>query len=419
MYKNKLCQNEFGEYTTNGEPIYISKAEKAFLYDQNKKQYIDFHNGYGTILLGYDNTVIRENINKLFENGLYFVKSPTNYLFTLKDMLLQDYSDCQDVAFYTTGTSAVRAAVCATLNDEKKKNIILSAGFHGWDPMWENAKEPFMPNCYGIINFFFILDKLEELIEKYHDRIAAVVISPDLTYFSDAYYRQFADIIKKYNLFVIEDGVKVGYRYWNGSFLKKWVSSPMMYIASKCISNGARVSVVVFPSKYSRLFSEYVYTTLFDTSAAVSAISVLKQLHLGNIQKQINQLGTVLLQKLKKLFEQANLKISIVGNGNLFQFIFPNEKFENAFFDISLEEGLFFFRSDNQTLNACFTNDIVDEVLCRLERVTCQLIKAGFNKYETIPDEMIIKSAFTQTEGCPEKLEIDKKLSFVYSLFHQ
>ena len=91
----------------------------------------------------------------------------------------------------------------------------------------------------------------------------------------------------------------------------------------------------------------------------------------------------------------------------------------NAFFDISLEEGLFFFRSDNQTLNACFTNDIVDEVLCRLERVTCQLIKAGFNKYETIPDEMIIKSAFTQTEGCPEKLEIDKKLSFVYSLFHQ
>lgn len=416
MFEKPLCQNEFEDYVVNGKQIRITRAEGVWIIDQEDNSYIDFHNGYGTVILGYGNQKIRNYVLSLFESGLYYVKAPTEYLFHLRDLLLQDYPDCDDVAFYTTGTTAVRAAIGAILHASPDKDIILSAGFHGWDPMWEPSDCLFMPNKSGVIDFYFMLDVLEELVLTYSNRIAGVIISPDLTYFSDNFFERFSDIVHKYGLLVIDDGVKTGYRYNNGSLLKKYLQNNMIHTVSKCISNGARISTVVFPAKYSKYFSEYVYTTFFDTSSAINAIAVLEHMHEQSIQQRIRELGDALIDGMKAILKECGLTVRIVGNGNLFQFIFPDQSFENTFFDYAILHGLFFFRGDNQTLNACFSEEIVHETLKRFQTLAYRLANEGYGRFNKIPTKMLLHSAFEQTEGCPEEVSRKDKISFLNEL---
>ena len=418
MFEKPLCQNEFEDYTLGDTQIRITKANRVWLYDQSGRPYIDFHNGYGTVILGYGNALIQSSVKSLFETGLYYVKAPTEYLFHLRDSLLLDYPDCGDAAFYTTGTSAVRAAIGAVMQAHQDKDIILSSGFHGWDPMWESSDERFKPNKYGVIDFFFLLDVMEDLIQKYRSRIACVIISPDLTYFSDNYFKLLASVVRKYGLILIDDGVKTGYRYHNGSLLRNYMQGNMIHTVSKCISNGARISAVIFPPKYSKYFSEYVYTTFFDTCSAVNAIAVLTQMHEHDLQQTIRKHGDLLIAGMVDILKSHRLTVRIVGNGNLFQFIFPDSEFEIDFYNYALEEGLFFFRGDNQTLNACFTAEIVQDALIRFHSTVRRLAEKGYGSFDEIPAKMLLKSAFEQTEGCPEELTQQEKINFLQNTLH-
>lgn len=410
--KVRLCQDEFENYQINGQEIIITAAEKAYLFDQHGRRYIDFHNGYGTTILGYSNAVLKANIQTLLQDNLYYVKCPTEYLFNLKELLLQDYPDCDAVAFYTTGTTAVKAAISAVIKENPSKKIVLSAGYHGWDPMWEKSEELFQPNNYGVIDFYFILEKFEELLSKYHDEICAVVISPDRIHFSENFFDRFFELAKKYNILIIDDGVKSAYRYKLGSLIEKWNYPNMIHTASKCISNGARISAVLYNSKYDPYFKEYVYTTFFDTSAALTAISTIETMHSENVPDKIRVLGERFLTAAKAYINDISLNLEIIGCGNMFQFIFPDDESEEMFYQRALIEGLYFFAGDNQSISYGYDNDIIDEAIESFKKVALYLKD---NKFclKPITNERVFLAALEQSEGCPEKLSLEEKCKYL------
>lgn len=410
--KVQLCQDEFEEYQVDGQEIIVTKADKAYIYDQFENRYIDFHNGYGTVIMGYSNALLNERLQKLINDNLYYVKCPTKYLFRLKELLLQDYPDCNSVAFYTTGTTAVRAAISAVTKKYYQKKLILSAGYHGWDPMWEKSDELFQPNRYGVIDFYFILEKLEEILLQYHNDICAIVISPDKIHFSENYYNQFFDIVSKYDILIIDDGVKSAYRYKLGSLLEKWNYKNIIHTASKCISNGARISAVIYNQEYDQYFKEFVYTTFFDTSAALAAITTIEAMHEFNIPVSIKSLGDYFLASINKIINENSLNMMVIGNGNMFQFVFPDDQSETEFYREALKAGLYFFAGDNQSISFSFDEEIIDEAINSFKKVALYLKE---NNYCVLPitSERIFFAALEQSEGCPEKITLEEKLLLI------
>ena len=54
------------------EPIFIDRADKAYLYDINGKEYIDYVCSWGPMILGHNNEEIRKNVIKACEKGLSY-----------------------------------------------------------------------------------------------------------------------------------------------------------------------------------------------------------------------------------------------------------------------------------------------------------------------------------------------------------
>ncbi|MCX7747692.1 MAG: aminotransferase class III-fold pyridoxal phosphate-dependent enzyme [Clostridia bacterium] len=401
----------------SGERIIFSGGEGAYLYDANGKNYIDFWNGFGSILLGYNDPDVVNAIKEIIDSKAFSLQAPTNYLNLLGDKILEDYPGKDSLAIYPGGTPAVRAAVQTAVN-ASKGDIILSAGYHGWDPMWEMSKAPFEPNGYGVIDFYFIPEKLEALAEKYRNRIAAVVISPDLSYFSEAYYKNIWKICKDHGLTTILDDVKCGYRYSIGPSLSPEVFPADMYIISKCIANGARISCVIGAKDMMEHIKYYCFTSFYDVFAAASAVCTLNKIKEKNVIREIRKVGDYFIKEAMKKMEEVKLPITIRGNGNLFQIVFEEEELSEAFYKESVENGLIFFKEDNQCISYAFTEEVCQEALNRLQKVLDVLSKrfpASLGK--SVSKEQIFKTAYNQIDGCIEDMSYEDKIKFVKDLY--
>ena len=136
--------------------ICFDRAEGGYLYDSNGKRYIDMINGKGAVMLGHNDEDVNRAIISSVEQKNNIHTGPTQVITELSDILLRDckLKDAK-VTYFTTGTSACRAAV--TLAQKYTgKHTIISAGYHGWDAMWESAKSFMKENDYGVVEFYFI-----------------------------------------------------------------------------------------------------------------------------------------------------------------------------------------------------------------------------------------------------------------------
>ena len=54
-----------------GHPLYMDRADGAYLYDVDGNRYIDFHGGSGAALFGHNHPAIREAVEKSIERGFF------------------------------------------------------------------------------------------------------------------------------------------------------------------------------------------------------------------------------------------------------------------------------------------------------------------------------------------------------------
>lgn len=398
-------------------PLLFSSGNGAFLFDANNNNYIDFCNGFGSVLLGYNDTDVNNAIKELVCSKKTSLNAPTDYFIKLQNILLQDFIGKDSLALFNNGTSALRAAALITQGFTGKK-IIMSSGYHGWDPMWHKAKVPFVPNDYGVIDFFFVLEKLEELIHTHKGLIASVIISPDIAYFSENYYSQLFDICHKNNIMIVLDEVKTGYRYNIASCLDMRKYGADMYVVSKGLANGSKISCIISNKDILSFSQEFCFTSYFEPLSVAIAVTTLSKLKRQNVQSCIANVGNNFIDKLNLHLSKLDLPIKIYGNGNLFQFIFADDKASDIFYSESINNGLRFFNEDNQCLSFAFDENVCDEALKR----TKQVIQTLYEKYPEytnmqISNERIALTAYNQVDGIIENLPIEQKYDLINKLY--
>jgi|LSQX01.1.fsa_nt_gb neamine transaminase/2'-deamino-2'-hydroxyneamine transaminase/neomycin C transaminase len=417
MKEWRYSQNMYFIEDSDKKRVFFNKGEGAYLYDDRGKSYIDFWNGFGSVILGYNDPDVISSLNEMFTEKTYSIQAPTKYLLELSELLLEDYKGKDSVAMFPGGSDATKAAAL-TAQMYTGKDIIISAGYHGWDPMWSMGNKPFEPNKYGVIDFFFIMEKFEELIKEYSGRIAAVIISPDRSYFKDEYYKNIYAICKRNGLLTIVDDVKCGYRYNIGSSLSFDTFQADMYLVSKGIANGARISCVIGNALIMKHISDFCFTSFYDVLCLVSSISTLKKSKKLHIHQRIREVGDHFINEAGSMIKSVGLPIDIYGNGNLFQFVLGDENFSNAFYTECVEQGLILYEGDNQCISYAFNDEVLRDALRRFGNVLETLRKkcsGQIGKHNL--KEHIYTAAYNQTDGCMEDMTLEEKLEFVKSLY--
>jgi len=381
-------------------PITFVRADGPHVYDADGNAYIDFDNGKGSVLVGHNDADIKVELLAAVEAGLEIITGPTPLLLEVAEHIISDIDQTFQVAFFKTGNAATRAAVTAAQRSTNR-TLVVSSGWHGWDPSWAPSAPLLTPNRFGVIDFFFCLDWLETLLDDYCSDIAAIIISPDHMFLSQDYYKQLFALCARYGVLIIADEVKVGYRYRVGSSLHDFGLTADLYTFSKGLSNGTHLSCVTGKAQHMAYLADVSYTSYFEALPLVAARAVLSKLKAKNAYTVIRQSGNQFLDGLRHAIVDTGLPILIRGNGNMFKLVFANRDLSRAFYEQSLRHGVLFYTGNNQSPSLA-TVEVFDEALTILKRVLKDLTaQYGHMKGGSITPSEEWASAWDQMDGFP------------------
>ena len=117
----------YGEY-----PLFIDRAEGAYVYDVDGNKYLDWMMAYGALPLGHAHPRVVHAINAAAAEGTLFA-SATEVEVEVAELIQQMVPNAERVRFANTGTEAAMAAIRLARGYSGKPLFIKFEGhYHGW-----------------------------------------------------------------------------------------------------------------------------------------------------------------------------------------------------------------------------------------------------------------------------------------------
>ncbi|WP_030420374.1 aminotransferase class III-fold pyridoxal phosphate-dependent enzyme [Streptomyces sp. NRRL F-5065] len=331
--------------------------------------WIDFDNARGSTLLGHVDPGITEAVARAATGVAGSATGWSPYVDTVLERL---HALCggEAVGLFRSGTAALRAAALA-VREATGRPLLLSCGYHGYDPMWYPSGTLLEPNADGVVDFYFDLGLLEELLGT-PERVASVVVSPDHMHLSPDWYREVRRLCSRAGVVVVADEVKVGLRYGPGLSTAELLA-PDVWAVAKGMANGHAVSAVGGPRALLRPLKEVSFTSFFEPTILAAADVTLRRVATGEPQQAVREAGERFLRHARKALADASLPVEIVGDGTFFQFVPASEELEEDFYRAADAEGLLFYEGDNQAVSAAFDDAVLTDAEQRFTRVCDRL----------------------------------------------
>ena len=167
-------------------PRFITRADGAYIYDEDGKRYIDYVCSWGPMILGHNHPVIREAVERAVKDGLSF-GAPTRREVDIAERMISMVPNIEMVRMVNSGTEAVMSALRLARGATGRDKLIKFEGcYHGHsDCMLGNAGGH--PSSAGVpvgaardtlTAQFNDLASVEALLEQNPGQVAAVIVEP-------------------------------------------------------------------------------------------------------------------------------------------------------------------------------------------------------------------------------------------------
>jgi glutamate-1-semialdehyde aminotransferase len=341
------------------------KSSGAVVTLSDGREYIDLMNGKGCITLGHHHPAVSSAIMNHLRDKSASATCWSDEHERLADRITRDLGLADSrLAFFSTGTEACRAAV-QVARASTGRHLVASAGYHGWGDDWASADELLAPNARGIVDFYFAPALLEELLDRYRDQVALVMLSPDYVHLTHATLKRLADIARSRGVLLCCDDVKQGYRAVRASAFPKAVGYHAdLYTFAKGLANGQRLSCLVGRSDVIAAAREFTYTAYFDTIPIVAALATLDEMERCNGYQRLVDCGARLSAGLREVARASGLPVDIYGDGPMLQIVGATEALDQLVHLNCAAAGLLLYEGDNQAVSLA-TADVIDGILDR------------------------------------------------------
>ncbi|MEG1140646.1 MAG: aminotransferase class III-fold pyridoxal phosphate-dependent enzyme [Lachnospiraceae bacterium] len=330
-------------------PICMSKAEGAYLTDQDGNEYIDFLQAGGPTILGSNYPVIREKVIELLENC-----GPVTGLLHESELLIAQeiHKHMPAVEMFRmlgSGTESVMAALrIARIATDHKRVIKLGGAYHGWsDQMVYGLK---IPGSRGLLESHGIpgksysltdevrpndLNMLEAMLRKNRLRggTAAIILEPvgpesGTRPIAKEYNKQVRALCNKYGALLIFDEVVTGFRVGLSGAQGYFDVVPDLTIFGKIVAGGYPAAGGVGGKKeYAGLMAAgvatgkhraYVGGTLAaNPLSCLAGYTAIKEIERTNACEIAGRQGNRLADGLKELVERYRLPYVVYNQGSI------------------------------------------------------------------------------------------------------
>ena len=247
---------------TPPQPVFIDRGQGSHVWDVDGNEYIDFHNGFGVMVVGHAHPAVVAAVNDRMARGSHFAQ-PVAEDVAVAEELSRRFSQPQ-WRFTNSGTESTLDAVRLARGFTGRERLIkIEASYHGHHDSLLVSVEPArdlmgsveqpnsVPYCEGIprasvdlvtVVPFNDLDALERALTA-HDDVAAVVVEPVMMNIGivlpdDGYLAGVRDVAHRHGALLVFDEVKTGVTIAPGGASERFGVTPDLVCLAKAIGGG-------------------------------------------------------------------------------------------------------------------------------------------------------------------------------------
>ena len=332
------------------DPVFIKSALGSKIFDVDGNEYIDYVCSWGPAILGHAHPYVLKKVKKAIKKGLSF-GAPTKKEYILAEMINEAMPVMEQVRLVNSGTEATMSAIrLARGYTNKDLSLKFTGCYHGHsDGLLVKAGSGVLteaisssggvPDDYAkntIVAEFNDIDSVNALFEKYHGKIAAVIVEPVAANMGvilpDKGFLEFLrEITRKNSALLIFDEVITGFRLAKGGACEYFGIEPDLITVGKIVGGGMPLAAYggkkEIMSYISPLGDVYQAGTLSGNPVATAAgIATLEVLFENpDIYKRIDENTKLLADGIENIMNTNEKRVHINRIGSLMSVFFTSQ----------------------------------------------------------------------------------------------
>jgi glutamate-1-semialdehyde 2,1-aminomutase len=362
-----------------GVPLFIARADGAFLFDADGKAYIDYVGSWGPMVLGHNNAEIRSAVIEAAERGLSF-GAPTEMEVKMAELVTSLVPSMDMVRMVNSGTEATMSAIRLARGFTHRDKIVKFEGcYHGHaDCLLVKAGSGALtlgqPNSPGVPADFAKhtltctyndLDSVRAAFVQFPEDIACIIVEPVAGNMNcvpplPEFLPGLRKICDEFGALLIIDEVMTGFRVALGGAQEYYDVMPDLTCLGKIIGGGMPVGAFGGRRDVMEALAPtgpvYQAGTLSGNPIAMAAgIACLTQVAQPGVHQTLTERTTQLAEGLLDAAQEENIPFVVNHVGGMFGLFFTDaktvtcyqdvmkcdvERFKK-FFHLMLEEGVY------------------------------------------------------------------------------
>lgn len=362
-----------------GDPIFIEKADGAYITDADGKRYIDYVGSWGPMIMGHNHPAVREAVHKAVDNGLSY-GAPTAIEVEMAKRIKQIIPSMDKVRMVSSGTEATMSAIRLARGYTGRDKFVKFEGcYHGHSDSLlvkagSGALTMGVPNSPGIPEDiakhtitlqFNDIEQVKSAFAEAGNEIAAIIVEPVAGNMNcippvPGFLEGLREVCDQYGSVLIFDEVMTGFRVALGCAQSHYGVTPDITTLGKVIGGGMPVGAFGGKAEIMDVIAPvgpvYQAGTLSGNPVAMAAgLATLELISQPNVHQQLAASSAKLMAGFQHAADEAGIPLSTVSVGGMFGFFFTDagrvtsfaqatacdtERFKQ-FFHLMLEEGVY------------------------------------------------------------------------------
>ncbi len=364
--------------SVGGTPVFFKKGLGSKLWDVDGKEYVDYINSWGPMIVGHAHPVVIKAVQEVAENSLSF-GAPTGLELEMAELINKLVPSMEQVRLVSSGTEATMSAIRVARGFTGRSKLVKFEGcYHGHSDALlvkagsglltfgepDSAGVPAEVAAHTLTLEYNNTQALKDLFSKMGDEIACVIIEPvvgnmNLVVPHMAFLQTLRELCTKHGAVLIFDEVMTGFRVHLGGAQALYNIKPDMTTLGKVIGGGLPVGAFGgrkdIMSCLAPLGKVYQAGTLSGNPVAVTAgLKTLELIQAPDFHAKLTAQTKKLVDGLIEAAKEAGVIFNAQSVGGMFGLYFcekcpasfhevmqSNKEHFNKFFHSMLDSGIY------------------------------------------------------------------------------
>lgn len=362
-----------------GNPLFIKKAEGAYLIDEDDQRYIDYVGSWGPMITGHADKDVLDAVRSRLDLGLSY-GAPTELETLMAELICELVPSIERVRMVSSGTEATMSAIRLARGYTGRDKIVKFEGcYHGHsDSLLVKAGSgaltfgvPTSPGVpadlakHTLTLTFNDIEGVRECFKELGDQIACIIVEPVAGNMNcippqAGFLEALREVCTESGALLIFDEVMTGFRVALGGAQQHYNIDPDLTTLGKIVGGGLPVGAfggkAKFMDQMSPLGPIYQAGTLSGNPIAMAAgLALLQKIRKPDFHKHLSSYAERLCRGLEEKAKAAGIPFMTQQVGGMFGMFFTEQQAVhnfaeatacnvdrfNAFFHAMLKEGVY------------------------------------------------------------------------------